>query len=78
MLLPLVALLHLSVGSNSSQKSSEEVLSELLVLPQPPSTCSGQPRKKAINDKAQEITDDNVLQELKDKKDGSQKEEGRK
>lgn len=49
-----------------SLPSSEEVLDELLVLPQPLPPKTGR-RRKAINDKAREITDDAVLQELKDK-----------
>ena len=56
-----------SMGSYSSHKSSEEVLDELLTLPQPPSTSSGRPKRKAVNDKAVEITDDNVLREMKEK-----------
>ena len=54
------------MGGYSSHKSSEEVLNELLTLPQPPSTSSGQPKRKAVNDKALEITDDNVLREMKE------------
>ena len=53
-----------SVGQTSSHKSSEEVLDELLTLPQAPSTGSSRPKKKAVNDKALEITDDDVLQEM--------------
>ena len=56
-----------SVGDTSSHKSSEEVLNELLTLPQPLSIGSGQSKKKAVNTKAIEITDDDVLQEMKDK-----------
>ena len=56
-----------STGDCSSHKSSEEVLNELLTLPQPPSTSSGRPKRKAVNDKVLEITDDNVLQEMKEK-----------
>ena len=56
-----------SMGSYSSHKSSEEVLDELLTLPQPPSTSSGRPKRKAVIDKAVEITDDNVLREMKEK-----------
>ena len=47
--------------------SSEEVLDELLVLPQSLPAKTGR-RKKAINDKAKEITDAAVLQEMKEKK----------
>ena len=49
-----------------TKQSSEEVLSELLTLPQPPPPKTSQ-RKKAVNHKATEITDPAVLQELKDK-----------
>ena len=49
-----------------SQKSSEEVLDELLQLPQPPPARTSR-RKKAINDQAKEITAPDVLQEMKDK-----------
>lgn len=47
--------------------TSEEVLNDLLVLPQPSDSKSTGKRKKAINCKANEITDSAVLQELKDK-----------
>ena len=53
--------------SASSHKSSEEVLYELLTLPQPLSTGSSRPKKKAINDQVSVITDEDILQELKDK-----------
>ena len=56
-----------SVGDTSSHKSSEEVLNDLLTLPQPLSIGSGQSKKKAVNTKAIEITDDDVLREMKDK-----------
>ena len=57
-----------SVSSSSvkTNQSSEEVLSDLLTLPQPPPPKTSQ-RKKAVNHKATEITDPAVLQELKDK-----------
>ena len=55
-----------SVEGTSSHKSSEEVLNELLTLPQALSTGSSRPKKKAVNDNL-EITDDDVLQEIKDK-----------
>ena len=57
-----------SVSSSSvkTKQSSEEVLSELLTLPQPPPPKTSQ-RKKAVNHKATESTDPAVLQELKDK-----------
>ena len=55
-----------SVVTTSSQKSSEEVLDELLQLPQPPPARTSR-RKKAINDQAKEITAPDVLQEMKDK-----------
>lgn len=58
-----------SVITNASLKllpSSEEVPNELLVLPQPLPAKTGR-RKKAINDKAKEITDAVVLQEMKEK-----------
>ena len=55
------------MGGTSSHKRSEEVLCGLLTLPQPPSTGSSRPKKKAINDQACVITDEDVLQELKDK-----------
>ena len=48
------------IGSYSSHKSSEELLYELLTLPQPPSISSRQPKRKTVNDKALEIAD-NVL-----------------
>ena len=52
-----------SVATTSSHQSCEEILAELLALPQPPppQTCQ---RKKT---KAKEITDPDVLQEMKDK-----------
>ena len=56
----------LSVVTTSSNKSSEEVLDELLALPRPPPARTSQ-RKKAINATAKEITDPDVLQEMKDK-----------
>ena len=52
--------------SPKSLPSSEEVLDELLVLPQPQPAKTGR-RKKAINNKATEITDAAVLQEMKEK-----------
>ena len=57
-----------SVSSSSvkTKQSSEDVLSELLTLPQPPPPKTSQ-RKKAVNHKATEITDPAVLQELKNK-----------
>ena len=56
----------LSVVTTSSHKSSLEVLDELLALPRPPPARTSQ-RKKAINATAKEITDPDVLQEMKDK-----------
>ena len=53
----------ITTPSLKSLPSSEEVLNELLVLPQPK---TGR-RKKAINDKAKEITGATVLQEMKEK-----------
>ena len=55
-----------SIG-NTSHRSSEEVLNELLTLPQPPSTRSGRPRKKGVNEKALELTDDSILRGMKEK-----------
>ena len=52
----------------TSHKSTEEVLNELLTLPQPPSALSGKVRKKAVNGKAQELTDDSVLREMKQRR----------
>jgi hypothetical protein len=54
-----------SVSSTSSPKS-EDVLNELLVLPQQMPSKTGR-RKKGINQKAKEITDPIVLQEMKEK-----------
>ena len=56
----------LSVVTTSSHKGSEEVLDELLALSRPPPARTSQ-RKKAINATAKEITDPDVLQEMKDK-----------
>ena len=55
-----------SIG-NTSHRSSEEVLNELLTLPQPPSTRSGRPRKKGVNEKALELTNDSILRGMKEK-----------
>ena len=57
----------ITTPSLKSLPSSEEVLNELLVLPQSLPAKTGR-RKKAINDKAKEITDAAVLQEMKEKK----------
>ena len=56
----------ITTPSPKSLPSSEEVLNDLLVLPQHLPATTGR-RKKAINDKAKEITDAAVLQELKEK-----------
>ena len=56
----------ITTPSPKSLPSSEEVLDELLVLPQPQPAKTGR-RKKAINNKAKEITDAVVLQEMKEK-----------
>ena len=55
-----------SVVTTRSLPSSEDILNELLVLPQAPPSKTGR-RRKAINDKAKEVTDASVLQEMKDK-----------
>lgn len=67
-----------SVGGTSSKQSSEEVLDELLTLPQPPSTSSGRPKKNAVNAKALEITDDDFLQAMKAKEHTSAEEKKKK
>ena len=54
-----------SVMTSSSLPSSEEVLSELLVLPKPVRK-TGRTRN-AINQKAVEISDSMILQEMRDK-----------
>ena len=62
-----------SVVSTSSLKSlpsSEEVISELLVLPQAQPSKTGR-RRKAVSDTAREITVASVLQELKDKQEAN-------
>ena len=56
----------ITTPSPKSLPSSEEVLNDLLVLPPHLPATTGR-RKKAINDKAKEITDAAVLQELKEK-----------
>ena len=56
----------ITTPSPKSLPSSEEVLNELLVLPQPQPAKTGR-RKRAINNKAKEITDAAVLQEMKEK-----------
>ena len=55
-----------SVVTTRSLPSSEDILNELLVLPQAPPSKTGR-RRKAINDKAKDVTDASVLQEMKDK-----------
>ena len=46
-------------------QSSEEILNDLLTFPQAPT--SSRPKKRAVNSKAVEITDDDVLKQLKEK-----------
>ena len=53
-------------SSSKSLPSSEEVLAELLVLPQPLAPKTSR-RKKAVNEKAKEITEDSFLEEMKEK-----------
>ena len=55
-----------TTASAKSLRSSEEVLNELLVFPQ--AVPSRRRRRKALDDRAKESTDDNTLQEMKDKK----------
>ena len=65
MLLPVVAPPHLSLWEVLHHTKAQKKF--LMTLPQAPSTGSSRPKKKAVNDKALEITDDDVLQEMKDK-----------
>ena len=58
---------HASVHSNPASSVCSDSLSDILVLPEPSGEASRRKRKPALNSKAICISDDEVLQELKDK-----------